>query len=157
MSSPLQQINISYQPSEDRLLMKVSSNGEEFRIWLTRRYTGLLLNVLENQLEALGTPLQTRTGNLANKLKQGAYEKPFETDSSTRFPLGEKGILGYRINVSKPRDGAVNLQLLPEDGQGLNLNLDEATITLFCNLIEQSLTQTDWQLASPAVSPNMMH
>jgi hypothetical protein len=156
MSSQLQQINISYVPGEDRLLMKVTASGEEFRIWLTRRYTALLLNVLENQLDALGS-IQTRSGNLAGKLKQGAYEKPFEPYTRAHFPLGEKGVLGYRINVSKPKGGTVNLQLLPESGQGLNLNLDEATITLFSNLIEQSLAQTDWQLGSPSVAPGMMH
>jgi hypothetical protein len=156
MSSPLQQINITYLPAEDRLLMKVTTNGDEFRIWLTRRYTALLLNVLASQLDALGSP-QTRSGNLARKLKQGAYEKPFEPDAGAHFPLGEKGILGYRINVSKPKGGTVNLQLLPEEGQGLNLNLDEATITMFCNLLEQGLTQTDWQLGTTAMAPGMMH
>ena len=157
MASSLQQINISYLPSEDRLLMKVTSKGEEFRIWLTRRYTALLLKVLENQLDELGTPIQARTGELAKKLKQGAYDKPFETDTSTSYPLGEKGVLGFRINVGKPKGGAVSLQLLPEDGQGLNLNLDSATIALLTNLIEQGLTQTDWQLSSPAASAGMMH
>jgi hypothetical protein len=157
MPAPLEQINVSYQPGEDRLLMKVTSNREEYRIWLTRRYTALLLGVLENQLNALGTPTATRTGNLASKLKQGAYEKPFKAENTRKYPLGEQGILGYRINVSKPKDGSVNLQLLPEQGQGLNLKLDEATTTMFCNLIEQGLTQTDWQLGASAVSPDLMH
>ena len=48
-------MNVSYAAREDRLLLRVStSEDEEFRIWLTRRYTGLLLGVLNKEMDDRG-------------------------------------------------------------------------------------------------------
>jgi hypothetical protein len=53
MSNQLKQINVSYMPKQDRLLVKVSnSNDQEHRIWFTRRFTQLLMGVLDNNFLA---------------------------------------------------------------------------------------------------------
>ena len=47
MSDQLHQMNISHNGKEDRLLLRVSTGaGDECRLWLTRRYTGLLMGIL---------------------------------------------------------------------------------------------------------------
>ena len=47
MSDQLHQMNISHNGKEDRLLLRLSTGaGDECRLWLTRRYTGLLMGIL---------------------------------------------------------------------------------------------------------------
>ena len=50
--SSIHQIQMAYQPVEDRILVRVSSTElAEFRFWMTRRYVKLLWTVLLKLLE----------------------------------------------------------------------------------------------------------
>ena len=92
-------MNISYNPKEDRLLLKISSkNNDEYRLWLTRRYSGLLLKLFQDEIDKHGGEPRVASSDEAKKMYQnGALEKPYEAES-TNFPLGEDGVLGFRIN-----------------------------------------------------------
>ena len=47
MPGSINQIQIAYSPEEDRILFRVNSmDRKEFRFWLTRRFTVLLVKVL---------------------------------------------------------------------------------------------------------------
>ena len=49
------QINVSYVPGEDRLLLRVSTTGgDEYRVWLTRRFVSLLMGLLQKEMEHYG-------------------------------------------------------------------------------------------------------
>ena len=55
MPDQLHQFNINYVPLEDRILLRINTlQGDEYRIWLTRRYTGILLERLAAQMEKHG-------------------------------------------------------------------------------------------------------
>lgn len=50
----LHQVNASYIPEQDRLLLKINTTGQtEFRFWITRRYLALLWQVLRQMAGAL--------------------------------------------------------------------------------------------------------
>jgi hypothetical protein len=149
MTSRLHQINVAYAAKEDRLLLRVTtSTGGEYRIWLTRRFTSLLLNVLHQQMEQHGgAPTLAASGETRRLFREGALEKSFESGRSTEFPLGETGILAFRINVTRAVDGNVSLNILPESGQGVILNLNKTLLYLFYNVITQGIAQADWRLA----------
>ncbi|MDT8398956.1 MAG: hypothetical protein RQ899_10120 [Pseudomonadales bacterium] len=158
MSSSLQQINISYIPAEDRLLLKVSVSGNsEYRLWLTRRFTGLLLQVLDKQMESYGGAAELASGEETRQhFKGGAFNQTYTPLNSPHFPLGENGILAFRINTRQTEQGQLNLQLLPEAGEGINFTLDKSMLYLLHNLLEQGLGATDWQLTqAPAI--NTLH
>jgi hypothetical protein len=151
MSNALQQMNMIYVAEQDRLLLRISTTGDaEYRVWLTRRYCGLLLQVFLEQIELQGgyQGLASRQDTLA-QLRGGALDQPYEPGPRTNYPLGEQGVLGYRINVNRDQAGATQLQLLPEQGQGVNVNLDKSTLYMLYNVLEQALTQTDWNLHVP--------
>lgn len=145
--SALQQINISYVMEEDRLLLRAStSTRQEYRLWLTRRYAGLLAGVLQQQIDKSGGMHQLASDRqTTDHLRQGAFERRYEGGHS-EFPLGEAGILGFGIKVGELSGGGLALQLLPKDGQGLNFNLDSSMLYLMHNLLEQAILKADWRL-----------
>lgn len=159
MTKSLQQINISYVPVQDRLLLRANVQGEgEYRVWLTRRYAALLIGLLDEQIDKAGGmhELASRKETLG-LLKGGAFEHPYRTSTESAFPLGEAGVLGFRINLGKTDTGGITLQLLPEQGHGINMNLDTAFLYLLHNLLEQGIRQADWQLALPQHDPQALH
>jgi len=145
MTDQLHQINIAYIDKEDRLLMRATTkNGDEYRVWFTRRYAGLLMDIINKGMNerggmtALGSAPQT-----TDMIKDGALEKPFE-NNVTNYPLGEKGVLGFGIKTNITDDKILSLQLLPESGQGITLNLNDSLIYMFHNLLSQGIAKADW-------------
>jgi hypothetical protein len=110
----------------------------------------LLLQVFLDQIEREGGyhGLASRQDTLSH-LRGGALDQPYEPGPRTNYPLGEQGALGYRINVNKDESGTTRLQLLPEHGQGVNINLDKSMLYMLFNVLEQALAQTDWNLHMP--------
>lgn len=147
MDDKLHQMNITYSSKEDRLMLRVSTqSGDEYRIWLTRRFTGLLFKVLENEMDkrggiaALGNKQQTR-----QMFKSGAFEKKFDEEKSVSFPLGEQGFLAFGIKSANSGDDNLVLELLPEEGPGVTINLNPSLLYLMHNLISQGLIKAEWQ------------
>ena len=147
MTEQLHQMNISYNPKEDRLLLRVSSrSSDEFRLWLTRRYTGMLINILKQELARYGgEPALASSDETRNMIREGALNQSYEGDN-TSFPLGESGVLAFRINCSESGKGILRLELLPEQGQGISLNLNKTLLYMLHNLISQGIDQAGWSL-----------
>lgn len=154
----LQQINISYDPEQDRLLLKAGTgDGTEYRVWLTRRYAGLLFRVLQEHIDKAGGAHQLASDpQTTGHLRQGAFEQAWD-DGRHRFPLGEQGVLGYAIKAGLRKAGGINLQLLPRVGQGMNLNLDPPLLYLMTNLLEQATLQADWKLSGATAVSAPLH
>lgn len=149
MNDPLHQINIAYVGKEDRLLLRVSTRkGDEYRAWLTRKFTALLLKVLRQQMDQFGgAPSLAASQETKRMFKQGALSQRFDTERSMEFPLGEEGILAVRVNATTTRKGNLSLQILPERGQqGITLNLSRTLLYLLYNVLTQGIDQADWQL-----------
>lgn len=159
MSSALQQINLTYSPEEDRLLLRVS-DGElsEFRVWLTRRYTELLCGMLMEEMNKAGGVQELASSKeTLHGFKNGAFTKEYEGSHRHQFPLGEAGVLGFRINITHNEPAITNVQLLPQQGQGITLTLGRSMLFMFYNLIEQALLQANWGLVLPEVRKQTVH
>lgn len=144
----LHQVNVTYSGVEDRLLLRVTTRlGDEYRIWLTRRFTALLLTMLDNAMDqyggaaALGANPKTRA-----MFKEGAMEKAFDEDKTTNFPLGKKGFLAYGIKSAGTPEGNLQLEILPKKGTGVSLNLDKPLLYMFHNLLTQGIARAEWHL-----------
>lgn len=146
MKDKLHQINVSYSGKDDRLLLRATTTqGDEYRVWLTRRYTGLLFNVLNKEMDKFGG--LTTIGNnekTRNMFKAGAFEKKFEQEKTSNFPLGQDGFLGYGIKTRNSRDGNLILELSPEDGMGVTLNLNASLMYMLHNLLNQGCMKAEW-------------
>jgi len=91
------------------------------------------------------------------QLKSGAFEKEYQNKIPQELPLGEDGILAYRINLKKMDNGVITLQLLPEDGKGVNFNLEKTMVYMLYNLLEQAINNTNWNLEAGPVAANLLH
>jgi hypothetical protein len=147
MTNQLHQLNIMYSNKEDRLLLRASTQDrEEYRIWLTRRYTRLLFDVLSKEMTKKGGIASiSSNGQTTQMFKEGVFEKQFD-DSSVDFPLGEVGILAYSIKSETNSDGNLMLEVHSEDGKGITINLNNSLIYLFYSLLTQGINQANWQL-----------
>lgn len=158
MNDQLHQINIAYIGMEDRLLMRATTkNGDEYKVWFTRKYTSLLVDILNKHiherggLTTLGSKPQT-----TKMLKGGALEKPFKGNVKN-YPLGEEGILGFSIKVNVSKDKVLNLQLSPKKGQGITLNLGDSLLYMFHNLLSQGIARADWNFKRDQDSAGSEH
>ncbi|MGH8119570.1 MAG: hypothetical protein ACRESK_03040 [Gammaproteobacteria bacterium] len=146
----LHQLNVTYSGTEDRLLLRASTrHGDEYRVWLTRRFTAMLLNIMIKEMDkyggsaALGANPRTRA-----LFKSGAMEKAYEGDKTTNFPLGKNGFLAYTIKTTKMPDGNLHLEILPKKGKGVSVNLDKQLLYMFHNLLTQGIARAEWHLVS---------
>lgn len=154
MTDQLHQINVTYVPIEDRLMMRLNTKqGIEFRVWLTRRFTGILLGLLTTEIDKHGgVPALASTNETVAMFKQGAMEKPYEAEKTVEYPLGSSGILAYKINYKNTTEGVITLEILPEKGKGVNLNLNKSMLFMFYNLLTQACSQSEWRLMERGVS-----
>ncbi|MCX7167042.1 MAG: hypothetical protein NTV11_12315 [Rhodocyclales bacterium] len=180
MSKPpqLEQFNASYDSVQDRLLLRVrSSDDAEFRFWITRRYLGLLwpmLMKMADTFSALKAPGDLLTRNTLAELAHGEAVSKADFGSTYRdgslFPLGEEPILLARITVQALQGDTQTLTLLPQEGQGINLALDEKLVHVLARLLQEAATAAEWGLslrvtpgssatpeATEAAAPRLLH
>ena len=144
----LHQVNVTYSGPEDRLLLRASTrHGDEYRVWLTRRFTSLLMKILLKEMDkyggsaSLGANPKTRA-----MFKAGAMDKSFEEDKATNYPLGKTGFLAYAVKTADTPDGNLRLEILPKKGKGVSVNLDKPLLYMIHNLLSQGIARAEWHL-----------
>ena len=155
MTARLHQINVSYNPVQDRLLLRIStSDAQEYRMWLTRRYAAMLTGVLNKEMDNRGgAPAVASSEETTRQIKEGALEKKFDAEQASTYPLGEQGVLAFRINAKNTDKEVMILELLPEKGKGITLNLTHSLMYMFHNVLSQGIAQANWGL-QPESSPS---
>lgn len=158
MSKPprLEQFSASYDSSQDRVLLRVrTSDDAEFRFWLTRRYLALLwplLMQMADDFSARKAPNDPLARSALAELAHGEAVGGANFGSGYRdgsiFPLGEEPILLARISIKAMQEGSANrtLTLLPQEGQGINLQLDEKLVHILARLLQEAANAAEWEL-----------
>jgi hypothetical protein len=149
MTDKLHQINAQYSNKEDRILIRTSTeSNNEYLIWLTRRYTKLLLDILNKEIEKRGGTTTLSAKKETKKFyTEGAFEKPYAEEKPKNRPLGEQGILAFGIKTGADENGNLILELQSETKQGITLNLNDAMLYMFYSLLTQSIERSEWQIA----------
>lgn len=164
------QINLSYDPAEDRILIRATEQGKEYRAWWTRRLA-LRIHKLFGEhdfpTENEATHLQPeQKQNLGDMEKQGAVQQadfatPFQ-DDAVLYPLGEEGILVQRVDI-KTEGKVVKFIMLPEEGEGMTLALPPGQRYSFEHMLQKVMLAGEWIAIKPADSagapqqPRMAH
>ncbi|MES9967852.1 MAG: hypothetical protein ABW074_11360 [Sedimenticola sp.] len=151
----LQQINVQFDPQEDRLLLSVRADDDsEIRAWLTRRYCRLLLGILgklarEDQAAADSDEARRaieafeRDAALANADFSTSYDS-----SATSHPLGEEPVLVTKIEYQPAENQMIILSLGLPDGRNINLNLSRDLLFALIKLIGDGSMKAEWGLTS---------
>ena len=161
MSKPpqLEQFSASYDAAQDRLLLRIrSSDDAEFRFWITRRYLALLWPLLMKMADDFSASKATdpATRSTLAELAHGEAVNKADFGSAYRdgslYPLGEEPVLLGRVTVKPLQGKTQTLTLLPQEGQGINLDLDERLVHVLARLLQQAAAAAEWAL-SLDVSP----
>jgi hypothetical protein len=163
----IHQLSVSYQAEQDRLLLRVSStNGQEMRLWLTRRLMlGLwpLISRLQTEqllkLEAAGSALDDADEELRRMLadfrkeeflQRADFDTPYQ-DQST-LPLGTEPLLVTDVDATPLPGGRTRLALNErasvsggEKPRGFQLELDPRLMQGLLHLLERALTHAQWR------------
>ena len=156
MSEPLrlEQFSASYDSAQDRLLLRVRRGDDaEFRFWITRRYLALLWPLLMKMADEFSARKATdpATRSTLAELAHGEAVNKADFCSAYRdgslYPLGEDPVLLGRITVKPLQGNTQTLTLLPQEGQGINLDLDEKLVHVLARLLQQAAVAADWALS----------
>jgi len=151
----LHQLKLDFIPEHDRLLLRVSTDNQlEVRLWLTRRALRLLWPLLVQMVRsspevALQSNPQARDALVGMQheqaLSRANFGKPFE-EVPREMPLGAEPILVARIQSNKDDGGSQVLGLLPQQGQGIHLTMDNTLLHSFCKLVQNAVAKSDWDI-----------
>ena len=156
----MHQMQLTYLATEDRLLFRVNTRArQEFRFWMTRRYTAILWHTLTQLLANRPmTPEVPVAPPSADPLVEAAKQEikhhevvsqaDFKTQyqESTYLPLGEAPLLLFSVGVKPAPDGQPLLCMHPENGQGIEIVLNEQILHSICKLILDTSTKAEWGL-----------
>lgn len=150
----LEQFNAAYDALHDRILLRIRTSDEsEYRFWITRRFLSLLWPVLMKMvdefsaLKSRGEPFSRSTlAELAHGEAVGKADFKSEYKDGSRFPLGEEPVLLAKISLMPIRGEIQRLVMLPLEGQGINLDLDERLAHVIARLLQQTAAGADWGL-----------
>ena len=164
MSNRLHQLNASYDLMQDRVLLSIGTeDGTEFRFWVTRRYLLLLWSVLGKVAAACagarasGDPIRREAlAEMAHHEAQrhADFKAPYR--AGDKHPLGADPVLLAKIVVRQSPQGPATVSLLPPEGPGVDLGLDERMTHLLASLLQRVAIQAEWQLALPPLAPPAM-
>ena len=151
----LHQLKLDYIPEHDRLLLRVSTDNQfEVRLWLTRRALRLLWPLLVQMVRAspevaLQSNPQARDALVGMQheqaLSRADFTRAFE-EAPREMPLGAEPILVARIQSNRDDSGNQVLGLLPQQGQGIHLTLDNTLLHSFCKLVQNAVAKSDWDI-----------
>lgn len=152
----IKQINITYDSLEDRLLLRLTADEAEgcaeYKIWLTRRYTGLLWQTLAQIVEAEIPGPGEGASDDREAMKQFRQEAALgNSDFSTpykgeaeRTPLGSLPLLVSRLQCQRQDENLHRLSLHNSAGIGINLTLNTILTHSLQKLLADSIQQAGW-------------
>jgi len=156
--SRIHQMQMSFSPLEDRIIFRMNtSTHQEYLFWFTRRYTKLLWRAVQDMLEhsvqqAIPATLEPQVRQALQSFEHqkalvGAdFSTQYQSSAKMAHPLGEAPVLLSKIRL-KPGEDVQTLCLHPEQGQGIELAMNEQLLHSFANLLVKTLHVTDWDLS----------
>ena len=157
MQSKIQKLEVSFNPIEDRLILKFHTEDlSEYRLWLTRRFTKLLWKTLNDLLhgekkppsqQAMEKKQITKAYEREQTMKQSEFVQKYASKVAlTKTPLGPEPILVTKIQIKQPKDEAPILCLHPDDGQGFEISAHSMIIHAIRKLLCEAVSKSDWDL-----------
>lgn len=150
------QLQMKFNPREDRILMRINSDREEeFRFWLTRRFVERLIPMLNQEIQRgaavrVDTDPSSRRHAVAfaheHSVAQGDFTTPFR-EAAREYPLGETPLLAGRSALKRNERGGLVLDIAPLDSQGVSLTITPEILHIICALLSKALKQAGWGLS----------
>jgi hypothetical protein len=160
------QMSVTYVPEQDRILMRINTReGDEMRIWLTRRLMAGLWPLLTKmvtehllKLEGAGSSLAVADDSLRKMLtdfrkeeflSKADFDTPYQ-EGSAHLPLGEEPLLVTDVDAVPQASGPLSLSFneRPAGGEqprSFNLEMQPKLMQGLMYLLEQALAHSQWR------------
>jgi hypothetical protein len=159
----LNQLQLSYQVDQDRILLRASYTGkdsplQEIRAWLTRRLVNNLwpgiVKALETQVtldqpqaahakaEIIGMAHQTTMAEITSR---GDFAKPFNTEVQN-YPAGETPILVNTAHFTLKARQPLRINFTPAQGSGFEIAFSPPLLHGFCTMLKDVVKSAQWIL-----------
>ena len=155
----IRQLNGTYIPAEDRIVLRVSTDaGEEFRFWLTRPVTAQLLGSIRTlAARSAAQKFPPQVAQTVAEFEQQALQQQTKLDDEfvpgATFPLGEAPALVVKLGLA-PIDGGVSLDLGLPTGANVNLRFAQQLCQQIGVLLDRLQQNAHWLIA-PAHAADM--
>ncbi|AXQ30887.1 hypothetical protein D0B54_20350 [Solimonas sp. K1W22B-7] len=159
----LHQINIQYDPAQDRLLLRISTRDkQEYHLWLTRRLTALWWPALFQVLGHSEPVRQHSDPQTQKAVLEFQHQHALEgTDFRKQFEPGELSpamapLLVNKVQMRRAGEEHYLLLFSPQEGPGLEIRLPEKTVHALAKLIDEGVKLAEWGLTAPdAAQPTL--
>jgi hypothetical protein len=152
------QINIEYNPIEDRLLLRVAekeSHGEfiEYRCWLTRRFVHVFIKAIDKIIEnGLAADIQVTPDALAAMkdfqrdaaLSKADFSTSYEADAENCTIIGEVPLLISTLKIKKKSKNKYILSFITNENAGLNINANIDLIHTLRQMLTSCVKNAGW-------------
>ncbi len=150
----IHQIQVVFSPEEDRLQLKINTQGRtEFRFWLTRRFVKRLWpglrQALESQVQLETADPVARAAMLSFVHQQAVSETDFSTqyqEVPNETPLGPLPVLVTQARIEPREQGGYRVGFHPQGSYGIEVAMDPKLLHSFCKLLTDAVGKTDWDL-----------
>lgn len=141
------QLQLTYDPAEDRLLLSLGLVDRTASFWLTRRMTALLWQAL---WQRAGSALDGRASADAREwllsLQQDEARQKHALIQAPRMELRAPPILVTTVKYGPDETSGHALELLDALGKGELLKLDDSSLYALIRLLDETAAATEWGL-----------
>lgn len=158
----LQQIQVIYDPAEDRLLIRAAfarADGvrEEVRAWVTRRLVSPLwegiVQGMQAQMDGMPQMEEVRReivgmqheAAVATQRAQGQFAAPFDATAGS-FPAGETPLLIDTFHLTTGPGEPMRVVCASAAGTGFQLLFPIPLLHGFCRLLQNAVAEAHWGL-----------
>ncbi len=174
MPTALHQITMGYAAGEDRLLLRISTTDKtEYRLWLTRRFVGILWAALMKRMDKDKSPAREKAALMPPALMpeaqkavmamehQEALDKSDFThaheEKGYRNMTSESGpllVVGGRVTPGK--NGATQLVFQTSKGPEIKFTLARNLLHALCKLLTDTTAKAGWDLGITVGDPAIL-
>ena len=153
MTDSISNIEATYEPLEDRILLNITTQDHAvYSAWVTRRYLKLLIPALHGNHPRTLKPLLSQEALGLMHLPMNDIDprspifEPYEISDDATFPLGEEPILLTKIAFSGLNTDKPLMEMNPDFGSGFEIPFEGSVLKLLLNVLQQALPRADWDL-----------
>lgn len=159
----IHQLSVIYVEEQDRILVRLNTGeGEELRLWLTRRMLARVHEPLQDavgHLEERKTPMSDSSAvnrrmlaelKRAEVLEKSDFSTPYKSAPS-EFPLGTQPLLVTQMSMSVQDNRQLQIafeERLPQQAEvrGFQVAMESAMLHGFMHLLESAIAKAQWDL-----------
>ncbi len=155
MSGPLHQLTLTFDPAEDRMLLRIgTAENTEYRLWLTRRFVKVLWDALMQTLDrnterSKDLPPVARDAVKAVEHQEAVQSSDFSkshADSNVNLTSNSGPLLVTGAQVKPGNDENTVLNLKTANGMGIQFGLKKKLLHALCHMMISSAQKADWGL-----------